>query len=178
MTLSIRPFHSNDWPALWAILQATIAKGDTYTFSMQANEAEILNTWVHVPAATFVACGAEGQILGSYFIKANQPGNASHVSNCGYVVAEVARGQGIAARMCEHSQAIALELGFLAMQFNFVVSTNSAAVGLWQRLGFEIVGTLQRAFRHPQLGFVDALVMYKWLAEQSTTENFPMEKLG
>ena len=164
MTISIRPFEISDWSALWPILHATFSKGDTYTFSPEASEEEILNAWTKVPKATFVACDDSGQILGSYYIKANQTGNASHVCNCGYVVSETTRGKGVASLMCEHSQLNAIELGFLAMQFNFVVSTNSGAIRLWKKLGYEIVGTLPRAFRHPQTGFVDAYVMYKWLA--------------
>jgi len=47
------------------------------------------------------------------------------------------------------------------MQFNFVVSTNERAVGLWRDMGFSIVGTLPGAFRHPRLGFVDVFVMFR-----------------
>jgi ribosomal protein S18 acetylase RimI-like enzyme len=65
--------------------------------------------------------------------------------------------------MCEHSQAEALRLGFRAMQFNMVVVTNLAAVHLWKKHGFQIVGTLPKAFRHRQLGYVDAHVMFKRL---------------
>ena len=79
------------------------------------------------------------------------------------MASEAARGRGVAAQMCEHSQGIARELGYLAMQFNFVVSTNSGAIRLWQKFGFEIVEQLPKAFNHPSKGFVDALVMYKWL---------------
>ena len=165
MTVFIRAFETTDWPELWPILHATFAKGDTYTFAMDASEAEIVSAWTLVPKAVFVACDASGTILGSYFIKANQPGNGSHVCNCGYVVAEIARGKGIASLMCEHSQITAREIGFSAMQFNFVVATNNSAIGLWQKLGFDIVGTLPRAFRHPEAGFVDAFVMYKLLAD-------------
>lgn len=164
MTISIRPFEISDWSALWPILHATFSKGDTYTFPPDASEEEIFNAWTKVPKATFVACDDSGQILGSYYIKANQPGNASHVCNCGYVVSEKSRGKGVASFMCKHSQLNATELGFLAMQFNFVVSTNSGAIRLWKKLGYDVVGTLPRAFRHPQNGFVDAYVMYKWLA--------------
>lgn len=164
MTLSIRPFQQRDWPDLWPILHATFSKGDTYTFASDATEEDILGVWTRLPAATFVAYDESGRILGSYYIKANQPGHGSHVANCGYVVSELARGRGVASLMCEHSQATAVGLGFLAMQFNFVVSTNTGAVRLWRKLGFDIVGTLPRAFRHPELGLVDAFVMYKWLA--------------
>ena len=164
MTVSIRPFEMSDWPALWPILNATFAKGDTYTFPADATEDDVFNAWIKVPKAAFVACDASGQIIGSYYIKPNQPGNGSHVCNCGYVVSEMARGKGVASLMCEHSQSTAIGFGFLAMQFNFVVSTNSGAVRLWQRLGYDIVGTVPHAFRHPHHGLVDAYVMYKWLA--------------
>jgi RimJ/RimL family protein N-acetyltransferase len=162
--VSIRPFEASDWPSLWPILHAIFAKGDTYTYSPDSSEDEMFAAWTRIPRATYVACDESGQVLGSYFIKANQPGNGSHVCNCGYVVSENARGKGIASLMCGHSQSTALDLGFLAMQFNFVVSTNRGAVRLWQKLGYDIVGTLPRAFRHPQAGLVDAYVMYKWLA--------------
>jgi len=119
--------------------------------------------WVDLPARTFVAEGPDGAILGSYFIKPNQPGLGSHVCNCGYVVARPAQGQGVASRMCEHSQSQAISLGFRAMQFNFVVSTNARAIRLWERLGFAVVGRLPGAFSHQQLGYVDVLVMFKQL---------------
>ena len=160
----IRPFQPTDWPALWLILQTTFAAGDTYTFSPQSTETEIHKAWVELPAATFVACNEAGNILGTYFIKPNQPGLGAHVCNCGYVVSTAAQGQGIASQMCEHSQKLAVEMGFRAMQFNFVVSTNTGAVRLWQKLGFEIVGTLPEVFQHQKLGFVDALVMFKNLS--------------
>jgi ribosomal protein S18 acetylase RimI-like enzyme len=160
----IRPFTESDWPAVWPILQTTFAAGDTYTFSPQSTEAEIHKAWVELPAATFVAVDDAGMIQGSYFIKPNQPGLGAHVCNCGYVVSKAAQGQGIAAQMCEHSQKLALEMGFRAMQFNFVVATNTGAVRLWQKLGFEIVGTLPQVFQHQKLGFVDAFVMFKYLS--------------
>ena len=161
MTIRIRPFESTDWPALRPILQTTFATGDTYTFSPQSTEAEIYKAWIELPSATFVATNEASHILGTYFIKPNQPGLGSHVCNCGYVVSKEAQGQGIASRMCEHSQKLALEMGFRAMQFNSVVATNTGAVRLWQKLGFDIIGTLPGVFQHQKLGFVDALVMFK-----------------
>ena len=104
-----------------------------------------------------------GEILGTYFIKTNHEGPGAHVCNCGYMVSSNARGKGLATSMCEHSQEQALVLGYKAMQFNFVASSNEGAVRLWNKLGFEIVGTLPKAFEHPNLGLVDAHVMFKWL---------------
>ena len=161
---SIRPYQESDWSALWPLLHATFSTGDTYAFAPDSTEAEVHKAWIDVPAATFVACAPDGQLLGSYLINANQPGLGAHVCNCGYVVAPQAQGQGVASAMCVHSQTQALAMGFLAMQFNLVVSTNERAVRLWQRLGFAVVGTLPKAFRHQQLGLVDAYVMFKPLA--------------
>ncbi|WP_290872976.1 GNAT family N-acetyltransferase [Aquabacterium sp.] len=159
----IRPATAADWPALWAFLQPTFAAGDTYAYDPDSSEADIRKVWMDLPAATFVACGEQGQVLGTYYLKANQPGLGAHVCNAGYVVAPVAQGQGVAAAMCEHSQEQARALGFLAMQFNLVVSTNERAVRLWSHLGFATVGRLPGAFRHARLGLVDALVMFKTL---------------
>lgn len=165
MTHTIRPFQDRDWPALWPILQATFQAGDTYSFSPDSTEEEIRRAWIDAPAATFVLCTTDGTLAGTYFIKANQTGLGDHVCNCGYVVAPAGQGQGLASAMCVHSQAQAVDMGFLAMQFNLVVSTNERAVRLWQWLGFAIVGTLPGAFRHQRLGLVDAHVMFKTLAE-------------
>src|SRR5262245_58734967 len=158
----IRAFRDSDWPAVWPMLRATFAAGETYSFAPDIGEAEARDLWTMRPLASFVA-EEGGEILGTYFIKPNQPGLGAHVCNCGYVVAEGAQGRGIAAGMCEHSQRWAVEQGFRAMQFNFVVASNERAVRLWERLGFSVVGRLPGAFRHHRLGYIDALVMFKTL---------------
>lgn len=168
MSFFIRSYRAEDWPQLWPILRTTIASGDSYAFPPDSTEEEIRNLWVEAPLATYVAV-SEGTVIGSYKIQPNQPGLGSHVCNCGYVVSPAARGRGVAAAMCEHSQAEALRQGFLAMQFNLVVVTNVDAVHLWRKLGFQIVGTLPNAFRHRQLGYVDAHVMYKKLTPRAAT---------
>ncbi len=162
---SIRHYQESDWSVVWPILRETFDAGDTYAFAPQSTEAEIHRAWVEAPAATFVACADDGQILGTYYIKPNQTGLGAHVCNCGYVVAPAAQGRGIAAAMCEHSQREAVSMGFRAMQFNLVVASNERAIRLWQRLGYAVVGTLPGAFRHQSLGYVDALVMYKQLVD-------------
>ena len=162
--LQIRHFEEPDWPSVWPLLHNTFLAGDTYAFPPQSTEAEIHRAWVELPLAAFVACSATGILLGTYFIKPNQPGLGSHVCNCGYVVSPEARGQGVASAMCEHSQTQAVSMGFRAMQFNLVAATNAGAVRLWQKHGFSVVGTLPGAFRHQSLGFVDAHVMFKSLA--------------
>jgi ribosomal protein S18 acetylase RimI-like enzyme len=162
--VSIERAQSTDWPELWAMIEPVFRQGETYCLAPDISEAEARRVWLEVPTATFVARDAARTALGTYFVKPNQPALGSHVCNCGYIVSEAARGRGVAAAMCEHSQAQARLMGFRAMQFNFVVSTNEGAVHLWQKLGFAIVGRLPGAFRHRRLGYVDALVMYKQLA--------------
>jgi ribosomal protein S18 acetylase RimI-like enzyme len=161
--ITIRRFQAADWPAIWPFLRATIAAGETYAFDPDSSEADIRHAWIDAPKATYVAATPDGRIVGTYYVKANQPGLGAHVCNCGYVVAAEAQGAGIASAMCEHSQREAVAMGFRAMQFNLVAATNERAIRLWQRLGFSVVGTLPGAFRHRHLGFVDALVMYKQL---------------
>ena len=161
---AIRRYKPEDWSDLWPLLHSTFATGDTYAFEPESTEKEIHKVWVETPVATYVAVADDGSILGTYKLQSNQPGLGSHVSNCGYVVALNARGQGIASMMCEHSQAEAVKLGFKAMQFNLVVSTNEAAVRLWKKHGFSTVGTLPGAFQHKVLGYVDAYVMFKTLS--------------
>ena len=163
--ITLRLFETTDWQSVWNILKPVFRAGETYPYSPNITESEANVAWIDLPAATFVAVNDSDEILGSYYIKSNQSELGAHVANCGYVVAESFRSQGVATAMCRHSQAEALARGFKAMQYNLVISTNERAVRLWQHLGFEIIGTLPKAFQHTKLGFVDAYVMYKWLAE-------------
>lgn len=159
----IREVRDADWLAVWGLLEPVFRAGETYAVSPDICADEARRVWVDVPTATFVAVGDEDDILGTYYLKPNQAGPGDHVANCGYVVSEAARGRGVASAMCEHSQREAAARGFRGMQFNLVVSTNRGAVALWERHGFEIVGVLPGAFRHPHCGPVDAHVMFKTL---------------
>jgi L-amino acid N-acyltransferase YncA len=160
--MRIREAAPGDFPQIWPIFHEVVAAGDTYAIAPDTAYEQAFKIWMETPRKVYVA-EEDGRILGSYFIKTNQGGPGDHVCNCGYMVAGAARGRGLATAMCEHSQVIARELGYKAMQFNLVVSTNETAVQLWTRLGFETVGRLPKAFWHSTRGYVDALVMYKWL---------------
>lgn len=162
--IDIRVFEAADWPEIWAILEPIFRAGETYAVARNISEDAAGAFWIDTSEETFVATDGSGAIVGSYYLKPNQAGPGGHVCNCGYAVAETARGQGIAAALCLHSQEQAQARGYRAMQFNVVASTNTGAVRLWQRHGFAIIGTLPDAFRHPSLGFVDAFVMYRKLA--------------
>ncbi len=158
--LSIRPAARTDDDAIWEIFLEVIVRGDVFAFDPAMPRADALAYWFQLGAHAFVA-EQEGRIVGSYHLKPNQPGLGAHVANGAYMVAASARGLGVGRAMGERSLDEARRLGFRAMQFNLVVSTNAAAVRLWQQLGFEIVGRLPGVFRHASLGFVDALVMFR-----------------
>ena len=161
--MQIRKAQSVDFDAIWPIFHQVVAAGDTYSYDPETTEQEAFALWMEKPRQTFIV-EENGQTSGTYYIKTNHAGGGQHVCNCGFMVAAVARGRGVASIMCEHAQSVAVELGYKAMQFNFVVASNEGAVRLWQKLGFATVGTLPGAFDHPELGYVDAHVMYKWLA--------------
>jgi L-amino acid N-acyltransferase YncA len=160
--MRVREAVAEDVDAIRAILEPTIRAGETYTLPRDMPWEGALAYWFSAGHEVFVA-EDHGEIVGTYFLRANQKGGGAHVANCGYVTAPHAMGRGVARAMCAHSLERARQRCFRAMQFNFVVSTNERAVRLWQSFGFEIVGRLPKAFEHPTLGFVDAYVMHRQL---------------
>lgn len=162
--MDIREATKDDWRAIWPIFHNIVAAGETYAYEINTTQDQAEKIWLEAPQKTYVAV-VGNEILGTYYLKTNQAGPGSHVCNCGYMVSSQARGKGLATSMCEHSQKMALELGYQAMQFNFVASSNKGAIRLWSKLGFETVGRLPKAFKHPKLGYIDALVMFKCLAK-------------
>jgi ribosomal protein S18 acetylase RimI-like enzyme len=161
-SIVIREATKADFAAIWPIFREIVSAGETYGYDPDTGRDEAFELWMQAPRCTFVA-EVGGKILGTYYLKTNQAGPGDHVCNCGYMVAAEARGKGLATAMCEHSQSVARDLGYRAMQFNFVATTNDGAVRLWEKLGFETVGRIPLGFHHPREGFVDALVMYKRL---------------
>jgi ribosomal protein S18 acetylase RimI-like enzyme len=160
--LAIRPSQPADADALWAILEPILRAGETFALPREIGRDDALAYWYRDGNDVFVV-EAAGTILGTYYLRANRAGGGDHVANCGYMTAPASHGQGVGRTMVEHSLAEARQRGFRAMQFNFVVSTNERAVKTWLAAGFEIVGRQPAAFKHPRLGLVDALVMYRLL---------------
>ena len=158
--VEIRVATAADRDAIWDIFREVVAARDTYAFDPGMSRHDALGYWFQADTRTYVA-ESRGRILGTYILRPNQSGGGSHVANAAFMVAPDARGQGIGRAMAEHCLSEARLLGFRAMQFNFVVSTNDSAVRLWQKLGFKIVGTLPGAFHHPEKGYVDVYVMFR-----------------
>lgn len=160
--IAIRPATNADRGAIWRIIEPVIRGGETYALDRDMSEDDALAYWLGADRESFVA-EADGAIVGTYYLRRNQAGGGSHVANCGYMTDPAASGRGVARAMLEHSFLHARERGFRAMQFNFVVASNTRAVGLWEKFGFAIAGRLPGAFAHPVLGEVDALVMFRTL---------------
>ena len=158
----IRPATEADADALWAMLEPVIRAGETYALPRDMDRAAALDHWLRRPAACFVV-EVEGQVLGTYYLKPNQLGPGAHVANAGYVVGAEGRGRGLARRLCAHSLEEARRRGYRAMQFNCVVETNTAAVHLWESMGFAKMAHLPAVFDHPRLGPVGAFLMFRTL---------------
>lgn len=158
--LSIRRAAPSDGVALCDLVIPVFRAGDTYTIDPDITPDGALAYWC-APDKTVFLAEADCVALGSYYIRPNQAGGGAHVCNCGFVTAPAARGHGVARAMLAHALAEAEAQGYRAMQFNFVVSTNTRAIAIWQGAGFRTLARLPGAFRHPEHGFVDALVMWK-----------------
>jgi ribosomal protein S18 acetylase RimI-like enzyme len=160
--IRIRPTTDADEAAIWRVIGPMIRAGETYPLPRDMSEADAIRYWRQPAYEAFVA-EQNGEIVGTYYLRANQQGGGAHVANCGYVVSAAAEGRGVARAMCMHSLRRAKERGFKSMQFNFVIERNDRAVKLWQSCGFEIVGRLPEVFDHPRFGLVDAFVMVRKL---------------
>ena len=160
----IRRAVEADFPAMWPIFQAVVADGTTYIFSVETSYEDAFAFWFGPGAASYVA-EEDGKIVGMYKFVANYRDRGSHVANAAFMVDPQSSGKGIGRAMGVDCLREAKRAGFCAMQFNLVVSTNEAAVALWKKLGFSIVGTLPKVFQHKTLGYVDAFVMHRFLED-------------
>lgn len=158
----IREAVETDKPAIWQVIKAVIAGGDTYVFAPGTPEDEMMAYWFSPEKCNYVAV-IGGEVVGTFWLKANQPGLGSHVGNAAYMVAPAAAGKGIGKQIAVWSLDEARRLGFSAMQFNFVVASNTVAVKLWQSVGFEIIGEIPDAFNHAINGLTNAYIMYRKL---------------
>jgi L-amino acid N-acyltransferase YncA len=162
--VKIRRAAETDFDAMWPIFRAVVASGDTYPFRPDTPREDAFAYWFGPGVTSYVAEDAGG-VVGMYKIVQNQRDLGSHVANASFMVAPAESGRGIGRQMGEHCLREARTQGFLAMQFNFVVSTNTAAVTLWHSLGFATIGTVPKAFKHRELGYVDTYVMYRSLED-------------
>jgi GNAT superfamily N-acetyltransferase len=157
--------YQKDYDKVWDIFKNVISTGDTYVFDPDTPKESLYKNWFADNMDTFVAVDDNDEILGTYIIKPNQIDLGNHIANCGYMVNPKYQGRGTGKLLCEHSIQFAKDKGYLGIQFNFVVSTNTGAIELWKKYGFKIIGTIPGGFRHKSLGFVDAFIMFRDLKE-------------
>lgn len=160
--VDIREIGPDGFDQVWPVFHAVVSAADTFSYDPQMSLEEARAMWTAPPSRAFAAV-ADDRVVGCYALRPNQQGPGAHVANGSYMVAPDHRGRGVASALCAHSLETARAAGFLAMQFNAVVATNAAAVHVWRKHGFAVVGRIPAGFRHPELGFTDLLVMHRFL---------------
>ncbi|WP_420320369.1 GNAT family N-acetyltransferase [Flagellimonas sp.] len=158
----IRKATAQDYDAVWEIFHAVIRTEDTYVFPSNTPKSDLEKLWFAPNMHTYVY-EERDEIMGTFFIRPNSIGSGNHIANAGYMIHPDAQGKGIGKLLGKYSLQLAKELGFTAMQYNMVVSTNQNAIKLWKKLGFKIIGTTPKGFKHKKLGLVDTYIMYKSL---------------
>lgn len=160
----IREATTGDWVAIWPFFHEIVASGETFTFPLDLGETDGQDWWlVKPPGRAVVAVADDGTVLGTAKMNRNHMGNGSHIASASYMVDPRHSGKGVGRALCQYTLDWARESGYRAMQFNAVVETNAAAVGLYRSLGFEILGTLPEGFDHPAKGFVGLHIMHRAL---------------
>ena len=159
----IREFEFADWPEVWSIVREVIWAQETFTYDPDLTAAQAYHAWIEPPPDQTVVAVAEGQVVGTAKMGTNRPGPGSHIATASFMVGTEFRGRGVGAALCSYALEWARNRGYAGMQFNAVVESNQAAVELYRRRGFTIVGTVPGAFEHPTLGRVGLHVMYREL---------------
>lgn len=160
--LTIRPIDNADIHAVSAIVHATITSGTTYPYNPNMSDVEAWELWTNPNNRVYVGCIGD-MIVGTFYIRPNQPHLGAHICNAGFMVSSEVAGQGIGTQLGIYALQEAKVLGYHAMQFNLVVATNHASIRIWEKLGFSTIGIVPEAFQHPEHGLTDALIMYKKL---------------
>lgn len=157
--IKVRKAILGDYDEIWNIIKEVISTADTYVFAPDSSKEKMLRFWCGEDKYTYVAL-IDNEIVGTFFIKSNQPDLGSHIANAGYMTSPIASGRGIGKEMAQFSIVEAKRLGYKAMQFNIVIKSNERAISLWKKLGFEIIGEIPEAFNHKQHGLTNAYIMY------------------
>lgn len=153
---------AGDWPGIWEVFRRVVATGDTYPYPPDTSEDQARTIWM-APSNTVLVATSDGEIVGTAYYRPNIPGLGDHIANAGWMIRPDRQGEGIGRRFAGYVLDQARQAGFRGMQFNAVVASNTGAISLWESLGFETVGTVPDAFRHPTLGLTPVHIMYRQL---------------
>lgn len=163
MDMLIRIAEPADWPKIWPFFERIVADGETYAYPPDATSDEARELWMEPAPGRTVVAVRDDVVLGSAKMGPNRPGRGAHVATASFMVDSRYRGAGVGRALGEYVLAWAREAGYHSMQFNAVVETNTGAVALWRKLGFDIIGTVPESFDHPRHGLVGLHVMYQRL---------------
>jgi GNAT superfamily N-acetyltransferase len=158
--VELREFADEDWPQVWPIIREVVRSRETFPYDPEMSAEEARSTWLESPPGRTVVAVGDGRVLGTAKMSANRSGPGSHIATASFMVAPDARGRGVGTALCRDALEWARRNGYAGMQFNAVAESNHSAVGLYERLGFRILGTVPRAFEHPSLGRVGLHLMY------------------
>lgn len=161
---TLRKARLEDFEEIYDIFCHVLEEGATYSYTLAEMTPErSLAYWISAPGTQCYVADVEGKVAGVMAVRPNRTGRAGHVANASFIVHHHYRKRGIARAMGQHALKLAKKSGYKAMQFNFVVSVNKVAVELWQSLGFTIIGTMPKSFKHAKKGLVDVYLMHKFL---------------
>lgn len=159
---ALRLFHPNDEEELYQIFREVVESGSQFPYECSSTK-EFRQQFFAPHGKVYVCHTLAGEVVGGFFLKANFSGRSSHIANAAYMIHSTYRGKGVGSLLIKASLHLAKDLGFQAMQFNMVLSQNRLAVKLYQKLGFNIVGTLPEAVRNPDGSYQDGYVLHRKL---------------
>jgi L-amino acid N-acyltransferase YncA len=144
--LVIREIEPWDWPSIWPIIEDVVRAADTFAYDPALNEQDAKTLWIERPPGLTVVVADDGAVLATAKMGPNRPGPARHIATASFMVAAAARGRGVGTQLLQFAIVWAKQKGYAGMQFNAVAASNTRAVDLYRRFGFEVVGTVPGAF--------------------------------
>jgi L-amino acid N-acyltransferase YncA len=162
--VEIREATPQDWPQIWPFFSAIVRAQETYAYDPDMTSDEARAVWMSPAPDHTVVATSDGDVVATAKMGPNRPGPGAHIGTASFMVAPEAGGHGVGRALGEYTVEWHRANGYRGIQFNAVVETNTAAVHLWRALGFEVVGTVPGAFRHPDHGYVGLCVMFLPLA--------------
>ena len=160
--MEIRNYQEKDLPQMTEIWNEIVEAANAFPgdHSLSADEAAAM-----FATQTDTVCACEGdQVLGLYILHPNNIGRCSQIANASYGVSKNARGKGIGRLLVTHSLQKAREDGFVGLQFNAVVCTNTAAIALYEDLGFRRIAQIPNGYRLKDGSYTDTIVFFYPLA--------------
>ena len=159
--MEIRAYRPEDLPGLAAVWNEVVRDGVAFP---QLDELDAAGAREFFAAQDFTAAAVEdGRVLGLYILHPNNVGRCGHQTNASYAVSSAARGRGVGEALVRHSLQKAAQLGYRLLIFNAVVAGNTAAIRLYEKLGFVRIGTVPGGFLLKDGGWSDTILFYHTL---------------